>query len=225
MGEISRDFEIAHSSIETSITVLQVTIGFQSISAFKIWSKSNINETIAIYWFLYQRQYALLSVIFQLSLRIAAIRSLKKDVKKQMQILQHHDNKTEDQSEKLYSLTGNSLRKIVNFFTGLALSLIAFVIVSLVTLVLLDEMTWTILTNNFALVLGTVTSNMILLRIQKVKTQVIVDEHKVIICESALLLKESLKMVPEPKDDKVRQYSTEVQLYLRALTNTDSLPG
>ena len=144
-----------------------------------------------------------------------------------MQILQHHENKTEDQSEKLYSLTGNSLRKIVNFFTGLALSLIAFVIVSLVTLVLLDEMTWTILTNNFALVLGTVTSNMILLRIQKVKTQVIVDEHKVIICESALLLKESLKMVPEPKDDKVRQYSTEVQLYLRALTSTDSLerPG
>ena len=160
--------------------------------------------------------------MFQLSLRIAAIRMTRKEVKEQMTLLQHHENKT-DTNEKLYSLTGNSLRRIVNGFTVLAAGLILFVIVCLVTLVLLDEMTWTILTNNFALVLGTVTSNMILLRIQKIKTQVVVDEHKVLVYESALLLKESLKLAPDPTNAKVRVYSDEVQLYLRALKSTEQL--
>ena len=160
--------------------------------------------------------------MFQLSLRIAAIRMTRKEVKEQMTLLQHHENKT-DTNEKLYSLTGNSLRRIVNGFTVLAASLILFVIVCLVTLVLLDEMTWTILTNNFALVLGTVTSNMILLRIQKIKTQVVVDEHKILVYESALLLKESLKLAPDPTNAKVRVYHDEVQLYLRALKSTEQL--
>ena len=119
-----------------------------------------------------------------------------------------------------YSVSGRRLQRMVNGFSIMAAILIVLVIICLITFVLIDQLTLTILSNNFALILGTVTSNLLLLRIHKIKSQIIVDQHKAVMYESARLLRyatHNTKQASQSADGLV----SETMLFLNALEQTE----
>ena len=119
-----------------------------------------------------------------------------------------------------YSVSGRRLQRMVNGFSVMAVALIVFVVVCLVVFVLIDQMTLTILSNNFALILGTLTSNLLLLRIQKIKSQIVIDQHKAVLYESALLL----GYVTNNKQmqlSKSSEHTLEANQFLKALKKTE----
>ena len=146
----------------------------------------------------------------QLTIRIFATRSQRKAINKVVKSTQHVTGET--------SVTGHQLQRLVNMFTALATVLIFFTTICLVAFALTDHLTWTILSNNFVMIVGTVTSNLILLRISRIQAAIRTDQHKTVLYESTLLLQESLRARTGAQQ---QAYHKRVGLFLRALMDTE----
>ena len=68
------------------------------------------------------------------------------------------------------------------------------------------------------MIVGTVTSNLLMLRIEKIKAAIKMDQHKAVLYESTLLLQDSVKA---NTDDKRSAYYHKVKLFLAALMDTE----
>ena len=124
-----------------------------------------------------------------------------------------HEGTTSCESER-------QVERIVNSFSLLAIALIVFVTVSFVIFFLTDSLTLTILTNNFALMIGAATLNNFLMRIQKMKSNIAIDQHKAVIYESSYLLRHAVegRRVPSQYTDKLLSESI---LFMDALQQTE----
>ena len=117
-----------------------------------------------------------------------------------------------------HSVTGHNLQRLVNMFCVLAVVLILFTTICLIAFALSDHLTWTILSNNFVMIVGTVTSNLILLRISHIQSAIRMDQHKTVLYESTLLLQESVKVRSEQQQTAYRK---RLKLFLTALADTE----
>ena len=124
--------------------------------------------------------------MFQVSIRITSTRSDRRGVKKLILSLQHCTGE--------HSVSGRRLRHLVNAFSVVAVVLIVFAVLCCGVFIVIDHMTLTIFSNNFVIILATVLSNLILLRIQKIKSKIQADQHKVILLESSYHLKTLLRL-------------------------------
>ena len=95
-----------------------------------------------------------------------------------------------------------------------------FASICLVFFALFDHLTWTILSNNFVMIVGTVLSNLILLRISKIGGQIRLDQHKAVIFEASLLLHETLKSATDEKDKNLKD--KRIALFLKCLKKTET---
>ena len=71
------------------------------------------------------------------------------------------------------------------------------------------------------MILGTVTSNLILLRIEKIKGAIRMDQHKAVIYEASFLLSETLAPARDLNDRSNEHVLKEVKHFLSALKNTE----
>ena len=69
------------------------------------------------------------------------------------------------------------------------------------------------------MIVGTVSSNLILLRISKIGAQIRLDQHKAVLFESSLLLHEALKPAPNAEEQKLRE--KRIALFLKCLKKTE----
>lgn len=150
--------------------------------------------------------------MLQLTIRIFAVRKQRKSINDLVRGKQHVTGET--------SVTGHNLQRIVNIFTIIAASLMVFATLCLVFFALFDHLTWTILSNNFVMIVGTVSSNLISLRINKIGYQIRLDQHKAVIFESSLLLHEAIRPTKDLEEQKIRE--KRISLFLKCLKKTES---
>ena len=111
------------------------------------------------------------------------------------------------------------LKLTVNIFTILCIVLIIFDVAITVILHFFVHLGWTTLFNNAILVLVTALSNVIATKINKVKQAIMEDQHKIVLYEAALLLKEgSSATTPAEKDAHIKKMSS----FIKSMMDTET---
>lgn len=97
------------------------------------------------------------------------------------------------------SVYGQALHKLITGYVVLSAFLFTLMISSYVAFLLSDHLEWTPLTNNTSLVLMTVTSGLLTVRLVKVEWRVGTDQQRAVVCELMLLLDEAERAADDPQ--------------------------
>lgn len=154
-------------------------------------------------------------MLLQLLARVMLVRQSIQEVIKYKSRHQHYEHKT-----KSRQLTGRHLQRIVWFFILTSLVMECVCIVCFILFYHLVHLGWTTLVNNAALIIATVLSNLVLKKIQRVQWAIIEDEHKVVLYEAMLLLKEGSTVAPSGGKERDQHYD-KVLRYIKSLLDTE----
>jgi len=113
----------------------------------------------------------------------------------------------------------SSMRRVVVLFTVFAVFLILFAVAAFLVFYFFAHLGWTILSNNFVLIMVTVTSNLVSERLDSEIAKDKEDQHKAVIYETMLLLTEmAWARTREQKEHIYRK----VERFCRALRDTEA---
>ena len=147
-----------------------------------------------------------------LIIRTVAIWSSFKELKHERKEIEHDDGDLD------YNQRNEPLLKVVYAVTALGIFLLIFIIVCFFLFYYLVHLGWTILSNNFAVILITVTTGLVRERMSGEISMITEDHHKAVIYETVLLLTETASTLnPEDRDKVLRK----VERFCKALRDTD----
>ena len=111
----------------------------------------------------------------------------------------------------------HTLKRMMKIFYIVGVLLILLLLTSLGLLIAFDKLHWTIVTTNFALIVGGIGGNLVMQRLQGMVSKIIEDQHKAIIYESMLLLKDC---VDQPRSVALTE---RIKKFCKSVENTELL--
>ena len=115
------------------------------------------------------------------------------------------------------SVRTHTLKLMMQIYYLVGIILITFLIISFSLFVVYDKLYWTIVTTNFALVVGGVGGNLVIHRLERMVSRIREDQHKAILFEAISLLK------GHEKDAKNDDATGKIELFCNAVKETELL--
>ena len=123
------------------------------------------------------------------------------------------------------TVNNSSLHCAIISFSVLCITIVMAAIAAMITFYFLVHLGWTILSNNFVLVVAMLCAGLIKDRMDKSVASIRIDQHKAVLHEAALLLKEDQSALKGKDDDE--RYFGKAEVFSKSLESTDmfNLPG
>jgi hypothetical protein len=116
-------------------------------------------------------------------------------------------------------LRGGALKHWRNVVIAIGVMMLALIITCFILFKFLVHLGWTILSNNFAMIVFTVVSGLYTSRVEKTRASIREDQHKAVLYESLLLIKETC----DPSKNNTKPFREKLIRFMKATEDTSFL--
>ena len=116
------------------------------------------------------------------------------------------------------SVRTHTLKVMMRVFYIVGVLLISLLIGALALCIVYEQLHWTIVTTNFALIVGGIGGNVIMQRLSGMVSKIIEDQHKAVVYEAMLLLTECIE-TPENTSNRTQR----IRKFCNSVENTELL--